>query len=381
MDLLSVASNLTDWLSPSAGSGIGDYMGFRLINTWLTSRIGEFGLGLMRRMASFISYVGIGFATLWVLFQGYRILSGQQRDYAMPLVINGMKMALCFGIATSMGVGNIQLHKFLTHDLDESIHELVTGNKNETTADAIDKNLAYLQIAMSAIDGVQVLDGNPELLEEKRFAKLLAGLGTAGPAIAAGVMLLLFKIAVAMWVGFGPLFIFALAFDATKSMFHRWLQYGLGTLFTMAMLSFVSGLILDLMVRVSAATWLIKLTNISGSSANGISDQAMEQGGMGLILTMLIISVPPMAAHFFQGQIGNFMHFSAFSSQGQPGPQGQPPGSQSQIPPTSQSPHLDQGRAQTQSPNATYTHANRVSGEQTPTHPNRVKSADETRRD
>jgi len=347
MDMLSTASNLLDWLSPSAGTGIGDYMGFRLINTYLTSRIGEFGLALMGRMMKFVAGIGLSVATLWVLVQGYRILTGQLRDPLMKLVVEGMRIALCVGIATSMGIGGIKLHTFLTHDMDEAVHELVTGNKGQTTADAIDKNLAYLQIAMTAIDGVQVLDGNPELLEEKRTAKLLAGLGTAGPAIAAGVMLLLLKIVVAMWIGFGPLFIFAFAFDATKAMFHRWLQYGLGALFTMGMLSFTSGLILDLMVRVSAAIWLLKLTNISGASTQGISDQAMEQGGMGLILTMLIISVPPIAAHFFQAQVGNFMHFSAFSSnnQSQPGPQGQPPGSYQQGERVSQERQSTPGRA------------------------------------
>lgn len=334
MDLLSNTFGLVDWLSPSGGAGIGDYMGFRLINTYLTSRIGDFGLALMGRMMKFVAGIGVSVVTLWVLFQGYRILTGQLRDPLMKLVADGLKIVLCFGIATSMGVGGVKLHTFLTHDMDEAVHELVTGNKGESTADAIDKNLAYLQIAMTAIDGIHVLEGNPELIEEKRIAKFFAGLGAAGPAIAAGVMLLLMKIVVAMWVGFGPLFIFALAFDGTKAMFHRWLQYGLGALFTMAMLSFVSGLILDLMVRVSAATWLIKLTSISGASSAGISDQAMEQGGMGLILTMLIISVPPIAAHFFQGQVGNFMHFSAFSvgNQSQPGPQGQPPGSYPQPP-------------------------------------------------
>lgn len=335
MDLLSSASNLLTWLSPSVDAGIADYAAFRLVNTWLTSRIGEFGLALMGRMAGFVGGVGITFATLWMLFQGYRILSGQQRDYAMPLVLNGVKIALCFAIATSMSVGGIKLHTFLTHDMDEAVNELITGKKGQTTADSIDKNLAYLQIAMTAIDGVQVLDGNPELAEEKRTAKFFAGLGAAGPAIAAGVMLLLMKFVIAMWIGFGPLFIFALAFDATKSMFHRWLQYGLGALFTMGMLSFVSNLILDLMVRVSATMWLAKLTNISGASAEGISGQAMQQGGIGLILTMLIISVPPIAAHFFQGQVGSFMHFSAFtgSTASQPGPQGQPPGSHPQQPP------------------------------------------------
>ncbi|MGO1069551.1 type IV secretion system protein [Lysobacter sp. CA199] len=332
MDLFSASSNILGWLSPSIDSGVADYAIFRIVNGWLTSRIADFGLALMGRSMGFVGGVGLCFVTLWVFFQGYQVLTGKLRDPLMGLVVSGLRIVLCFGIATSMALGGVKLHDFLTTDMDEAIHEIVTGKKGQTTADSIDENLAYLQIAMTAIDGIQVLDGNPELVEEKRTAKLLAGLGAAGPALAAGVMLLLMKFVVAMWVGFGPLFIFALAFDATKGMFHRWLQYGLGTLFSMAMLSFVSNLILDLMIRVSAAMWLAKLVNIPGMSAEGISSQAMQQGGLGLVLTMLIISVPPVAAHFFQGQVGSFLQFSAFnnSNQSQPGPQGQPPGSYSQ---------------------------------------------------
>ena len=49
---------------------------------------------------------------------------------------------------------------------------------------------------------------------------------------------------------------------------------------------------------------------------------------MGLLMTVLIVSVPPMAAMFFQGTLGNFMHYSAFAGPASaPGPQGQPPGS------------------------------------------------------
>jgi type IV secretion system protein VirB6 len=55
----------------------------------------------------------------------------------------------------------------------------------------------------------------------------------------------------------------------------------------------------------------------------------MQQGGIGLLLTVLIVSVPPMAAMFFQGTLGNFLTYSAFATQrgNAPGPQGQPPGS------------------------------------------------------
>jgi type IV secretion system protein VirB6 len=297
----------------------------------------------------------------------------------MGLVVSGLKIALCFGIATTMAVGGVKLHGFLTTDMDEAVHEVVTGKQGKTTADSIDENLAYLQIAMTAIDGIQILDGNPELLEEKRTAKFWAGLGAAGPALAAGVMLLLMKFVVAMWVGFGPLFIFALAFDATKGMFHRWLQYGLGTLFSMAMLSFASNLVLDLMVRVSAAMWLTKLVNIPGVSAEGISSQAMQQGGLGLVLTMLIISVPPVAAHFFQGQVGSFMHFSAFGGQGQPGPQGQPSGSVAQ-PRREGAPSIPVNTPNS-GPQTMYSHAIRVSGGQTVEQKNQIKSADQVRRD
>jgi hypothetical protein len=35
----------------------------------------------------------------------------------------------------------------------------------------------------------------------------------------------------------------------------------------------------------------------------------MEQGGIGLLLTFLILSVPPMAANFFNGALGQFSPF------------------------------------------------------------------------
>jgi hypothetical protein len=68
---------------------------------------------------------------------------------------------------------------------------------------------------------------------------------------------------------------------------------------------------------------------ITCQHAEGFSSQAMQQEVVGLLLTVLIISVPPMARMFFQGTLGNFMHFSAFAggAAGRPGSHGQAPGS------------------------------------------------------
>jgi type IV secretion system protein VirB6 len=106
-------------------------------------------------------------------------------------------------------------------------------------------------------------------------------------------------------------------------------MYGIGTIFSMALLSVVCSIVLDLTVKIAEATWGAKIVNkILGTDTEGLSNLAMQQGGMGLLLTALIVSVPPMAAMFFQGTLGSFLTYSAFSGAGGAfGPNGQPAGS------------------------------------------------------
>ncbi len=98
----------------------------------------------------------------------------------------------------------------------------------------------------------------------------------------------------------------------------------------MGVLAFISSLVLSLTVKVAEAMWATDIiTTITNCRAEGFTSQSMQQGGIGLLMTVLIISTPPMAAMFFQGTVGSFMHFSAFAGgpASRPGPQGQPPGS------------------------------------------------------
>jgi len=146
--------------------------------------------------------------------------------------------------------------------------------------------------------------------------------------MAAGAMLLLYQFAMALFIGLGPLFILCLIFDQTKDLFRRWLMYGVGTIFSMALLSAVASMVLDLTLRISGAMWAAKLINNHLSpGTEGLSSTAIQQGGIGLLLSLLIVSVPPMAAMFFQGTLGSAITYSVFQGAGgRPGPQGQPPG-------------------------------------------------------
>ncbi len=108
----------------------------------------------------------------------------------------------------------------------------------------------------------------------------------------------------------------------------------------MAVLAAMVSIALDMVIRVSASFWMTALVNkfpLMGASSDGMTSQAMQQGGMGLILTTLILTAPPMAAMFFQGTLGSFMAYSQIGGSPvaqAPGPSGQPPGSYKPAAPT-----------------------------------------------
>jgi type IV secretion system protein VirB6 len=313
-------------------TSIGDFVYFKLIYDYLNNEIETHGLELMQRMMTWASGMALVLVTLWILIQGFRMVTGQSREPIMQVVSNMAKIALIVAAATTMSIAGSNLHTFFTTDLSSSINTLFTGS-DQTAAELIDQNLAYTQIAMSAIDAVQLVQGDEEGRDAKARALMFAGFGSASPPMAAGAMLLLYQFTIAIFIGLGPLFILCLIFDQTKELFKKWLMYGIGTLFSMAVLAMVTSICLTMMTKIGAAVWSAKFVNsMMKIDSEGLSSQSMQQGGIGLLLTVLIVSVPPLAAMFFQGTMGNFLTYSAFGAGGNRlGPQGQPPGSH--VPP------------------------------------------------
>ncbi|WP_430542085.1 type IV secretion system protein [Stenotrophomonas maltophilia] len=100
-------------------------------------------------------------------------------------------------------------------------------------------------------------------------------------------------------------------------------------------------IVLYMLTRVSAPLWMTALLNrlqLMSASSYGMTSQAMQQGGMGLILTTLILTAPPMAAMFFQGTLGSFMAYSQIggSAAATPGADGRPPGTYTPAAPSKQ---------------------------------------------
>lgn len=140
----------------------------------------------------------------------------------------------------------------------------------------------------------------------------------------------LYNFAIALFVRLELPPIVGLIFEQTRGLLQKWLLYGIGTLFSMGVLAFFSSLVLQLTLKVAEALWASGIINgITDLTSEGFTNQSMQQGGIGLLMTVLIVSSPPLAAMLFQGTVGNFLTYSAFGMghSSKLGPQGQPPGS------------------------------------------------------
>ncbi|MDR6673586.1 type IV secretion system protein VirB6 [Xanthomonas translucens] len=321
--MFNVIAGLMDSTLGGGGQvGLGSFLGnmanyafFSLINDYLRDEIDIFQWTLLQRTTMWMGAIALTVLTLWILIQGYRLATGQMRESAMSLVVTALRATLIIAVATSMATGSSKLYWTLTDGLSKEITEVVTGD-DASPYNKIDENLLIMQTALASIDALQA-GGSEERESDKTRARWFMGLGIAGPGVVAGSMLLLNKIAMALFVGFGPLFIMCLLFNATKQLFSKWLYYGIGTVFSLAVLS----VMVAITTKVVGAVALAFVTKWAMSTAfnfngEGVSSMALQQGGLGLVMTTLVVTAPPMAAAFFQGVLGQFSPYSAMGAGG-----------------------------------------------------------------
>ncbi len=313
-------SLLSGWLgglqaSGGAFDGVAQAAFFKLIFGFLDNEIDTFRDNLLGQALSLVSGLALVLLTIWILIQGYRIATGQSRDSLMALVTNSLRSILIIVVAAGVAFGSSDLYHLFTTDMPQEITRIVTS-EGGAPEDMIDKSLDKMQLAMIGIDALSTV-GDQGLKDDKDRALLFTGVGVAGPSVVGGAMLLLYKIALALFVGLGPMFILSLLFEQTKPLFGRWLYYGIGTMFSLAVLSFMVAVAMKMVLAVAGAFAAQYVAAMALHSAPiGISSMSLQQGGLGLILTVLMIMTPPMAASFFQGTLGQFTAYSAFGGIG-----------------------------------------------------------------
>lgn len=287
---------------------LGNLFFFYEIKEFVNYRIDRFMEGFIGRTMSLAGAVALTLMTLWITFKGIRILTGKSQESMMALVMDSLRATLIVAAATTVAAGGSSVVTTMADGMTDVIYQTVTGEREDDPYSAIDKSLGYMQLAMLSIDALQI-NGDATVAAAKTRAQVFTGVGIAGPALVGGTLLMLNRIAIALFVGLGPIFILCLLFDATKQLFSKWLLFGIGTMFSLGVLSVMVSLALDVVLAVAASFWV---GNFLGTRTEGISSMALQQGGLGVVMTMLIVTVPPMAASFFQGTLGSYSLSSAF---------------------------------------------------------------------
>lgn len=294
---------------------------FALIFEFINNQIEGFQSGLLDRGTRFVTGMAVTLCVFWISIQGFLIVTGRSRESMMGLVVGSLRIVLVLIAATTMSFAGTDLTKFLADGLPRSVNTIVSGSEKKPE-DSIDDNLKKMGLIFALIDTIGLGSDDSQNQESQTRAITLVGIGIAGPSVVGGAMLLLYKIALVLFVGFGPLFIMCLMFDQTKDLFKRWLLYGLGTMFSLGVLSFMVAVATKL-VGITSAALLLQYALIAspaldaiGLNPGGLNSAAMQQGGIGLLMSVLMVMSPPMAAMFFSGTLGQFAANSSFGTVG-----------------------------------------------------------------
>ena len=139
-------------------------------------------------------------------------------------------------------------------------------------------------------------------------------------------MLIMFRIAIALFIGFAPIFILCLLFKKIAPLFQKWLYYGLATIFSSVMLGVMADIAMDLVSNIAITDAVTRIASIlGGGNLSGIMQTVTQQLGLGLVLSTLLIVVPPMAGAWFNGVMASFTPYSAIERWNNPNGGGVPP--------------------------------------------------------
>ncbi|WP_242108045.1 type IV secretion system protein [Luteimonas aquatica] len=345
MDMTGGLLDLLHGMQASLWGNIGQWVFFDALFSYLDREVIAFQQALSRDLGRWVGSVALVLLSIWIMWQGFLIVTGRSKESMMALVANSGRQVVIVVAATTLAISGGPLYQMLCgfsqsdNDVKTSLLGLITssvvGEGKENPYKNIDNMMTQVQAAMTAIDAVPAIAASMDannvdaLKGDKDDAQMWLGLGVAGPSVVSGALLFMYKMAMALFVGLGPIFILSLLFEQTKGMFQRWLWYGVGTMFSLAVLALMVAIVQKVMlgvlgvmlVKIIAAAAIGAMSSGGGGISlgdgvpGGVTSLAMQQGGLGMLMTVMLISIPPMAAAFFQGAVVN--GFSAYSQFGQ----------------------------------------------------------------
>lgn len=177
---------------------------------------------------------------LYVLLYGFAILRGAISEPIMDFAIRSLKLALIYMLATTAAYGD-WVTQPLFHGLPDTLSRAIAGTGGNDAGTAFDQFLnraAYLGDKIAKEAGM--LDWLPWLVS----AAVLV-IGALAAALGFGIVMLA-KVALALLVALGPIFIGCALFEGTRRYFFGWLSQAVNYLVLFALVIAMFQLVLAL---------------------------------------------------------------------------------------------------------------------------------------
>ncbi|MBP7703752.1 MAG: type IV secretion system protein [Caulobacter sp.] len=177
---------------------------------------------------------------LYVLLYGFAILRGAIAEPVMDFAVRSLKLAFVYMLATTSAYSTYVTEP-LFHTLPNTLARAVGGAAVTDVGSAFDQfffRAAYLAEKISA--DASAIDIGPWILAAAVYL-----IGALAAALGFGVVLIA-KVALALLVALGPIFIACALFDATRRFFFGWLAQAVNYLVLFALILVIFQLVLSL---------------------------------------------------------------------------------------------------------------------------------------
>ena len=281
---------------------------FILIKTYVEILIMKFGDRGLSALSTVLIPSLMSMVTVWLMFEGYRILNGQSREPLNMLLWRGAKMVVIITVASWIMNNPTGLRDWISEHIKNPIASVIVGGEYASPEAMVDSSLLLMHLIMGAFGSLQAATSNDNGSAFSNFI-MASGVAQGAPAVVAGALLLLNEIALSLAILTAPAFILCLLYDPTKQYFQGWLKFFLGSLLTMAVLS--------VMVTIGLKVMLVYATKVlgeygvgaavAGSASQdrpGIAQITIMQGGLGLMMSTLMITAPLLVGNLIGSSLG-----------------------------------------------------------------------------
>ena len=280
---------------------------FILIKTYVEILIMKFGDRGLSALSTVLIPSLMSMVTVWLMFEGYRILNGQSREPLNMFLWRGAKMVVIITVASWIMNNPTGLRDWISEHIKNPIASVIVGGEYASPEAMVDSSLLLMHLIMGAFGSLQAATSNDNGSAFSNFI-MASGVAQGAPAVVAGA-LLLNEIALSLAILTAPAFILCLLYDPTKQYFQGWLKFFLGSLLTMAVLS--------VMVTIGLKVMLVYATKVlgeygvgvavAGSASQdrpGIAQITIMQGGLGLMMSTLMITAPLLVGNLIGSSLG-----------------------------------------------------------------------------